>query len=258
MFENVNLEDELNSQRDRSGLMINRHPLDEVYDVLADSHEEEGRIYEQLWGGNSSDIVFSEHGLDPDRIYDLQDIKEICVQYRLRFLDTKHYKGEIPYDAILAIKREQERLGQRFENFKIVAPSRKFELEDCDLDPMLFLALGANKYYLLHRWGNDMSWYRKLLVYPLRSVGTVFKTIIAISLLAAIFIPEGVLISNSMMVPTIDSVVSPEDMKEVWAYRGLFFIYALLVLSAFTALVGMQLHVSPSDMQWNNNLYKQP
>lgn len=257
IFDDVNLEDELSRQRNRSDVAVEAHLVDEVTEILKWSHEEEAKIYERLWGGNEKDIYFSEHGLDPERIYDLEDIRQICVKHRLRFLDTKHFKGEIPYEVILMIKEQQEKLGEEFKNFKIVAPSKLFKLEDCDKDPMLFLALGANKYYLIHKWGSDLKWYRKVLAYPMRNVGTLLTCIVAICGLIALGVPRDFIISDSVMVPTVDSIMSPDDIENVGPYRGLLFIYLFMTVSAFTALIMMQRHKNFSDSEWNNNLFKQ-
>ena len=40
-------------------------------------------------------------------------------------------------------------------DFKIMAPSALFRLEKTD-DPLLFVPLGNNYYYLVHKWGNDL------------------------------------------------------------------------------------------------------
>ena len=45
---------------------------------------------------------------------------------------------------------------------KMMAPSKLFELENYD-DPLMFVNLGNNYYYLIHKWGNDMSFFRKIL-----------------------------------------------------------------------------------------------
>ena len=34
--------------------------------------------------------------LDPKKIFHIKDIKKVCVDYRLRFLDSSFYKGKIP------------------------------------------------------------------------------------------------------------------------------------------------------------------
>ena len=41
-----------------------------------------------------------------------------------------------------------------------MAPSKLFELENYD-DPLLFASLGDGYYYLIHKWGNDLSFLEK-------------------------------------------------------------------------------------------------
>ena len=37
--------------------------------------------------------------LKSKNIYHISDIKKICIDYRLRFLNTKYFKGDIPLSA---------------------------------------------------------------------------------------------------------------------------------------------------------------
>ena len=39
---------------------------------------------------------FDVNKLDTDKIYHIDNIKSLCIDYRLRFLDLKYFKGEIP------------------------------------------------------------------------------------------------------------------------------------------------------------------
>ena len=41
--------------------------------------------------------------LDPKKIFHIKDIKKVCVDYRLRFLDSSFYKGKIPNVALKKI-----------------------------------------------------------------------------------------------------------------------------------------------------------
>lgn len=44
--------------------------------------------------------------------------------------------------------------------FLIAAPSESFELQDRPVDPLLFCRLDDNNFYLVHKWGNDLSVFR--------------------------------------------------------------------------------------------------
>lgn len=144
--------------------------LEQVYAVLEVEQEKESRILERLHQGSSG----NENSLDPDllentRIFHRSHIKAICIRYRLRFLDTRYFKADLPEEALLEIKRLEKLHGTTLQGFKIIAPSKHFKLENAD-DPILMAPLGNDYYYLVHKWGHDLHPLRKFLMWPMRNV----------------------------------------------------------------------------------------
>ena len=128
--------------------------------------------------------------LDASRIYHLRHIRQICIDYRLRFLDLTYFKPELPAEALQAMETLAALHGTRLEKLKIVAPSRLFKLEDKD-DPLLFVPLGNDYFYLVHKWGNDLHPLRRLLVWPFKSLPNLVLLIFLVSYLATVMIPGG-------------------------------------------------------------------
>ncbi|HET8736234.1 MAG TPA: hypothetical protein VFM69_06530, partial [Pricia sp.] len=124
------------------------------------------------------------------RIYHLDQIKKICIDYRLRFLNSKYFKGEIPPTVISKIKRLEQEHGIEIEGFKIIAPSRLFKLEDRD-DPLLFAPIGNRYFYLIHKWGNDLHPLRKWLMWPFKGIVNLTFLVLAISYVITMLIPDG-------------------------------------------------------------------
>lgn len=100
--------------------------------------------------------------LPQDRIFTKDAIRDICVTYGLRFLLTKYYKGML-----------DEGIGAAVEDFKkinkgalgecyIVAPTASFNLSPRSKDPLLFVKLAEDRYYLLHKWGGDLSVFARV------------------------------------------------------------------------------------------------
>ncbi|MBC2845393.1 hypothetical protein [Winogradskyella flava] len=185
----TNLEEKLNriKAREKSQQSI----LDTVREILAEDDKKDEVILETISShntGNSNDFDFDL--LESDKIYHIDQIKKICVTYRLRFLDTKFFKGELPYEAISKIKQLEKSHDIRLDGFKIMAPAKLFKLENYD-DPLLFAPIGNGYYYLIHKWGNDLSPYRKLLMWPFKTFENfVFCTFI-LSILLTGLIPDG-------------------------------------------------------------------
>ncbi len=131
--------------------------------------------------------------LDQFQIFHLSHIRKLAVDYRLRFLDAHLFKGEIPAEAMSKLKAIQRRQEENLSHFKIMAPASLFELGFKDKDPLLFMPLGNNLYYLVHKWGRDMHPLRKLAVYPFRSIGSLIKSMFLFAFLFQLFIPTDVI-----------------------------------------------------------------
>ncbi len=125
--------------------------------------------------------------LAPENIYHINDIKKICIDFRLRFLDARYFKAPIPQKTQLKIKALEQLHHTKITNYKIVAPAKMLQLEDPD-DPVLFASLGNDYYYFIDKWGNDLHWFRKWLVLPVKTpVHLLVFTLLLSALLTYIF-----------------------------------------------------------------------
>ncbi|MEP0133864.1 MAG: hypothetical protein ABJJ25_06545 [Eudoraea sp.] len=174
--------------------------INEVYSLLQKSSEKEVKILKKISGNaNRIENNFKFDLLETDRIFHIDQIKEICINYRLRFLDSKYFKGPIPDKTIDKIKLLEQKHIIEIEGFKIVAPSKLFKLADKD-DPLLFAAIGNGYFYLIDKWGNDLHPLRRILVWPFKNIVNLTLLVVFISWLTTLFIPNGLFSkSNSQM-----------------------------------------------------------
>ena len=128
--------------------------------------------------------------IESHRIYHLDQIREVCIDYRLRFLDIKYFKNDLPESAYQAINKIETDHGTVLTEFKIMAPSSLFKLERKD-DPLLFVSMGNNYYYLVHKWGNDLHPLRKLLMWPFKNIWNLLLSVLAVSWAATEMTPMG-------------------------------------------------------------------
>lgn len=128
--------------------------------------------------------------LESHRIYHLDQIREVCIDYRLRFLDINYFKNDLPESAHQAINKIETDHGTVLADFKVMAPSVLFRLERKD-DPLLFVPMGNNYYYLVHKWGNDLHPLRKLLMWPFKNIWNLLLTVLAVSWVATEITPMG-------------------------------------------------------------------
>lgn len=165
--------------------------LKEVYTILSNLDNELERIAENITMSNGApNNSFNFDLLERSRIYHINDIKKICIDYRLRFLDSKYFKGDIPVEALSKIKALEKEHDLKIKGFKIIAPSKLFKLEDKD-DPLLFAPIGNGYHYLIHQWGNDLHPLRKIIMWPFKGMVNLTILVLLLSFLVTLLIPDG-------------------------------------------------------------------
>jgi hypothetical protein len=162
---------------------------EEINKIFVAEQEHDNRIGQQIKKGNSSGAnEFDFDLLASNRIYHLKHIKEVCIDYRLRFLDSKYFKGDIPKEAIFKIKQLEKEHETKLQGFKIVAPSKLFKLKDKN-DPLLFVPLNNDYFYFIHKWGNDLHPLRKVLMWPFKNIVNLAWVVFALSYFVTLMFP---------------------------------------------------------------------
>ena len=191
----TNIEEKLYLESRRNGSQ--EGIIESVYQLLKADSDREEQIQKRLENtGKGVQNYFNFDLLETERIFHIDQIKKICIDYRLRFLDSKYFKGEIPQEGISKIKYLEKEHDIIIDGFKIIAPSKLFRLEDKD-DPLLFAPIGNGYYYLIHRWGNDLHPLRKALAWPFKSIVNLTALVLLISYLATLLVPEGLFSKSS-------------------------------------------------------------
>lgn len=195
MIGKTNIENILRKARNKNG--NEAEILAQVEEILRQDQLKEDRISETLGSKNNSNRNnFNFELLETSNIFNIDQIKQICIDYRLRFLDSSYFKGEIPQEAISKIKHLEATHNTNIKGFKIMAPSRLFRLEDKD-DPLLFAPIGNDYFYLIHKWGNDLHPLRKLFAWPFKNIANLGLVVLAISYLVTLMVPEGLFSKKS-------------------------------------------------------------
>jgi hypothetical protein len=184
MFKSINLKTELEKQRGK--IPSEENIIDSYKKILRQVDVENAETLNVLKSKSSAftnDFIFDE--LERDAIFHLSDIKKICIDYRLRFLDTVHFKETFPEEAIVKIKNLERLHDTTIGGFKIVAPMEIFKLKKAD-DPLLFAPMGNGYYYLIHQWGNDLHPLRKLKYWAIKNIENLVKALLYTSVVFTI------------------------------------------------------------------------
>jgi len=235
IFNRLNIKSELVKERSRQQRLMN-----DVTGILNESLERDKDVLNRLRNsGSSSAISVSE--ADENRIYTLDQIRKICIRYRLRFLSTSLFKATFPYEAISRINELEKKLNRKIDDFRIIAPSKAFDLENINQDPLLFAQLEDGRFFLIHHWGKDLKWYRKILTWPLQNFTTYFVSLWFFAAALAFSIPASV-----MHVLSKDS----EMFLRLWLT-----VHCFIAFMGITFWLAMSYEKTFSSLNWESKYY---
>ena len=198
MLTKTNIENRLRARRNKR--LSPEAILAQVKEIWQQEDAERSRIEDALAAPakNQPTPTLDFDLLEADRIFHLSDIKNICIDYRLRFLDASFFKGEIPEEAISKIRNMEKQHDQQLSGFKIIAPSKRLKLENAD-DPLLFVPMGNDYFYLIHKWGNDLHPLRRWLMWPYKSFENLIFAVFVLSILLTAITPMELFTKNVNM-----------------------------------------------------------
>lgn len=188
-MKSLNLLEKLNRERDK---VDENQILNDVKTYLDQLIQEDSKIEKSIHGDSHTENIYNTLNfdkLDTNRIYHINQIEKICVNYRLRFLESNLFKGDLPAEAIQEVKRLNKDHDTSLKGFKIMAPSKLFKLKNAD-DPLLMAPIGNGYYYFIHKWGNDLHPLRRLMVWPVKTLENFIFTMLVISLMVTGLFPK--------------------------------------------------------------------
>ena len=239
MFPTIDLEKQLIKEKNKT----DNNVLNFASDILLDDYNQEKKIKLNLSNsvGRGSVKIKS---IDLNKVFSIHEIKKIAINYRLRFLPSKYAKKIIPEEAIFKIKKIEKENHIEIKEFYILAPSEAFDLEDVNKDPLLFIPLENNRYLLIHKWGNDLSWLKKIFAFPLRNIETILLSIGIFSLLITLITPTWLILNSAEI-----------DMGYFGYHRAAWLIYSYILILSITTFICFSQGIYPSTYQWNKKTY---
>lgn len=192
----VNLKDKLRDQRDK--FVSGEELLRDIKIILNEDAEKEVQIRKEITEVSCLDQVSNDFNLDSletEKIYHVDQIKRLCTVYRLRFLASHYFKEDLPYEALRKTKYLQQKHQTILQGYKILAPAASFRLKNAD-DPLLFAPIGNGYYYLIHKWGDNLSPWRKTLMWPFRNLECMIGFLFGLSIVLTMIFPTSLFKTN--------------------------------------------------------------
>jgi len=211
----VSIDKELEKASQEQKQKYNIDPINEVKLLLAGDSSEDARILRGLSQNSQFNRIEKVRGEQLElenfeneyegKVYTIDQIQKLCVDYHLRFLQSKNYTGTYDIEVASKIKEfakntkspiDEYTLGRRFF---MLAPSEMFSLRDekyiskaelrRQADPAIFYQIDQNHYRLIHKWGDDFTIFRLIEGFRWRSWWSHqwFNTIMLAPIVAAIY-----------------------------------------------------------------------
>lgn len=210
----------------------------EANKILTKDLFSEKKILNNLKRYNNSFELIDEEDVDSDRIFNISEIKKIAIDYRLKFIDSQFFKAEIPYAAILKIKEINTNFRKDIKGFKILAPLDAFKDEKITKNSILFAPTNYGNYCLIHSWGSQLKWHRKLTSWPLKNFENLLKTVLLYTLIITLVIPTPLI--------TLDSEAT------YWCgYRAAAFMHLFIFHLGVTAYITFTFGKNLNSMTWD-------
>lgn len=184
----VSIEKELERHSQVKKQQYNADPLNEVKLLLQGESTEDSRILRGLSKnsqfnriekvrGEQLELEKLEEGFQ-GKVYTVEEVKQLALDYHLRFLPSLYYTGTYDVEVAAKIKDFAKNTNSPIDDyslsrrFYVLAPSKMFELQDekylskADLrrmaDPAIFFQIDEKHYRLIHKWGSDFTVFRYL------------------------------------------------------------------------------------------------
>ncbi len=182
----VSIDKELEKASQEHKQKFNVDPINEVKLLLAGESSEDARILRGLSNNSQFNRIEKVRGEQIEletleneyegKVYKIEQIEKLCVDYRLRFLQSKYYTGSYDVEVSAKIKEfakatkspiDEYTLGRRFF---MMAPQEMFQLRDekyiskaelrRQADPAIFYQIDEKHFRLIHKWGDDFTIFR--------------------------------------------------------------------------------------------------
>lgn len=239
IMKNVNLRSALREVEEKK---VENGLIDQVSRWLNEEESRDQEIWQALRKPENTGNALAPEFAAPNATFSLSSIQRVAIAYRLRFLDSHLFQGEIPQEAIAKIKAIENRSHTKLDEFYLLAPAKQFKLGDCNEDPLLFVPLSNGKFYLVHQWGSDLKWHRKWFNFPSQNWRTLALTLFVFTALLTLALPTGFFAGG-------------EDAAYLSTGRLVFFFWINLLLAAILSYAGFAFNFTFSKHNWNSRFF---
>lgn len=214
------------------------HLLLEAKRILKQDLFAENKILENLKQYVKTIELIDEEDVLEETIFSIDEIKQTAISYRLKFLESKLYKSEIPYEAILKIKQHNKDFYKDLNHFYILSVPKSFTNSGNKSETFLFSKTNYDNYALIHSWGEKLKTSRQLKFWALRNFENLLFTVAFITLIITLSLPTWLI--------TLDPKAT------YWSgFRGAAFFHLFIFNMGVVAFITFSFSKNFSSSIWN-------
>ena len=215
--------------------------LSEAYSILKGNVSDNHSFGFNVASLKPESHVISDQKLNAEKIFSERDIKNCCVKYSLRFLNSKIYKSELPYDVHIKKTAFEIETGQTL-NFMILTEASNFRSPYPNTQQLLFADIGNGEYYFICQWGREFTSYCKIASLPYQNIEYLFLFILFISAILTVVTPTTFLTTK----PNIDyfSMI-----------RMAYFFWCVVFISAIFTYYVIGIRKGLNNSLWDNSSF---
>ncbi len=211
--------------------------IDETKKILRQDLFDDKKILANLKQYQESFEFADEDQEDSSPLFSQSHIKAIAIRYRLKFLESKHFQPEFPYEAILKIKEYNRTYRKDLRHFYVLTTDSHFKNKSSE-EALLFAKTVYGNYLLIHRWGEPLSKWRTLRNFLLRDFEYLFMSVVALTLCLTLCLPT--------------EVITLDDTATYWSgYRVAAFFHLLIFNLGVTVFITFAFTKNLSSSIWN-------
>lgn len=231
------VEEELAHQREKSR-HTEEHLISEAQRILKQDLLTERNILDNLKQYSKNIELVDEEDVSEKIIFNSSEIKQTAILYRLKFLDSKLYKPEFPYEAILKLKQHNKTFHKDLKHFYVLSVPEAFTDKKNTGETFLFSKTNYDNYALIHHWGKPLKASRKLKFWALRNFENLVFSLTFITLVITLSLPT--------------RFITLDPKAEYWSsFRGAAFFHLLIFNTGVAVFITFGFSKNFSSSIWN-------